>query len=287
MSAEFVRAGLRQGEPVLVAQPRPHLDRLASALDDNEEVTFVDMGVNGRNPGRILPWVLHAFVRKHSGRPVRIIGEHIWPGRSALEYPACLQHEAMVNFALRDAPVQVMCPYDITGLTVQMVREAHLTHPLTMNTTGVLRRTAGFDEEALKALLDQRLAPTPPDAVTLSFTGSALRTVRQLVSAMARANGLTADRAQGFTLAVNEAATNAVRHGGGQGTVRLWVEQGHLAADVHSAMPLDDPVAGRLQPDPAALAARGLPLINYLCDLVRWSRNGEGTHIRMWMLLRV
>jgi anti-sigma regulatory factor (Ser/Thr protein kinase) len=202
-----------------------------------------------------------------------------------LEYPACLQHEALVNYALRDTPVKVMCPYNVTGLPVRTVRDARLTHPLTLNNAGRMRRTAGFDEEVLKTLLDQHLPPPPASATALSFTGTALRLVRQLVSGIARANGLMPDRIQAFTLAVNEAVTNAIRHGGGRGTVLLWVEQGHLAADVHSALPLADPVAGRLHPDPTAMAARGLPLINYLCDLVRWSRRDHGTHIRMWMRL--
>jgi anti-sigma regulatory factor (Ser/Thr protein kinase) len=286
VSAEFVRAGLRSGEPVLIAQPKPQLERLAELVDEPDDVTFVDLKVHGRNPGGILPWVMHAFARQHAGRPVRIIGEPMWPGRTLLEYPACLQHEVLVNFALRDTPVKLMCPYDITGLTVQTLRDARLTHPLTMNNTGGLKRTAGFDEEALKSLVDLGLPGTPADASALTFSSSALRLVRQLVSATARANGLTGDKVQAFTLAVNEAATNAIRHGGGHGTVRLWTEHGHLAADVHSALPIEDPTAGRLHPEPTGMEARGLPLINYLCDLARWSRGDEGTHIRMWMRLR-
>jgi MEDS: MEthanogen/methylotroph, DcmR Sensory domain/Histidine kinase-like ATPase domain len=285
VSAEFVRTGQRLGEPVLVAQRRPQLERLSAALGDPEEVTFLDMSVSGRNPGRILPWILHAFSRKHGGRQVRIIGEPIWPGRTSLEYPACLEHEALINYALRDMAVNVMCPYDITGLTVQMVRDAHLTHPWTMDRGGAVKPTAGFDEEELKSLLDQRLAPPPGDALPLTFTKSGLRLVRQLAGTVARANGMSAERTDDFTYAVNEAATNAVRHGGGEGTMRLWTEHDHLAADVHSAIPLADPVAGRLHPDPTAASARGLPLINHLCDLVRWSGGDDGTRVRMWMRL--
>lgn len=283
VSAAFVHDGLRQGEPVLVAQPKPQLERLASAIPADEGVTYVDLGVHGRNPGGILPWVMHAFAREHAGRPVRIIGEPMWPGRTALEYPACIQHEALVNFALRETPVKLMCPYDVTGLAVRVVRDARLTHPLTMNEVGAVRETAGFDVEILKSLLDQGLPRPPREAVALSFSGSALRLVRQLVSATARAEGLPADRVEAFTLAVNEAATNAIRHGGGHGTVWLWDEGGHLVADVHSPVPLADPTVGRLNPEPTGMSARGLPLINYLCDLVRWSRDTRGTHIRMWM----
>jgi anti-sigma regulatory factor (Ser/Thr protein kinase) len=285
VSAEFVRTGLRQGEPVLVVQPQPQLERLAEVVGEAENVTYVDMRQDGRNPGRILPWVMHSFTQRHAGRPVRIVGEPMWPGRTALEYPACLQHEALVNFALRDTPVNVMCAYDITGLTVQTLRDARLTHPMTMNRTGALHETAGFDEEDLKALLDQQLPSPPGDAVSLSFRGSALRLVRQLVNSTARANGIAGETLQAFTFAVNEAATNAIRHGGGKGALQLWTEDGHLVCDVHSQVPLADPAAGRLRPDPVGSAGRGLPMINYVCDLVRWSRGPEGTHVRMWMRL--
>ena len=43
-------------------------------------------------------------VDAHPDKHVRVIGEPIWPGRSDLEYPACVQHEALINraFAVRD-----------------------------------------------------------------------------------------------------------------------------------------------------------------------------------------
>jgi hypothetical protein len=60
----FLRESLDLGQPALVAVPHPHVDLLRSALgSDAENVQFVDMTEAGRNPGRIIRTVLHAFVR--------------------------------------------------------------------------------------------------------------------------------------------------------------------------------------------------------------------------------
>src|SRR2546421_10145952 len=94
----FVEAARGAREPVLVAVPAPRLRRLRVALGRRAAGgRFVGMTSVGRNPGKIIPWVLHAFLEEHAGHPVRIIGEPIWAGRSADEYPACVQHQALVN----------------------------------------------------------------------------------------------------------------------------------------------------------------------------------------------
>ena len=99
----------------------------ALGVDAEEEplVRTADMSVAGRNPGRIIGTVLSAFVREHTGRRVRIIGEPIWAGRSTDEYPACAEHEALINVALGSSPAYILCPYDVTHLD----RGARRRHP--------------------------------------------------------------------------------------------------------------------------------------------------------------
>ncbi|MFN2495857.1 MAG: MEDS domain-containing protein, partial [Pseudonocardiaceae bacterium] len=84
----FVRGGLDVGEPVAVAVPGPNLRLILTELGtDAKQVQLLDMSRVGRNPGRIIPGVLLAFA---DGRPtgrVRIVGEPIWAGRTAVEYP--------------------------------------------------------------------------------------------------------------------------------------------------------------------------------------------------------
>jgi hypothetical protein len=127
----FVHAGLAAGEPVAAAVPEPNLTSLRRGLaGDAARVTLLDMGQAGRNPGRIIPVVLRAFADAHPGKRVRIIGEPIWPGRSDIEYPACLQHEALINHAFAGRHATILCPYDAERLEARVLADAATTHPV-------------------------------------------------------------------------------------------------------------------------------------------------------------
>lgn len=133
----FIRDGLAAGEPVAVAVPGPNLRLIVAELGtDAEQVRLLDMTQVGRNPGRIIPGVLRAFADAHPGERVRIIGEPIWVGRTGTEYPACAQHEALINLAFTGQPVTILCPYDADTLDTQdyvgcEVRDSgHITDPL-------------------------------------------------------------------------------------------------------------------------------------------------------------
>ncbi len=284
-SRQFIREGQERHEPVLVAQPPAQLRRLANSLGDADDgVALVDMSVAGRNPGRILPWVLHDFVVRHPGQSVRIIGEPLWPERPADAYPACVQHEALVNVVLGNLDLIVLCAYDAARLPPQALDDATRTHPFVAYGTGPVAPSADFNHARLARLLNQPLERAPADAYRQVFGWTDLSWLRQLVTVEGHRAGLTAAQVAGLQLAVTEAATNAVRHGGGAGTLRIWRENGQLVLDVNSPKAFPDLSAGRLRPAPDAPGGRGLALINHVCDLVRWSyQPGYGTSVRMWM----
>ena len=99
----FVRDGLERDEPVLVAVPGCEPGARARRPDSRTKIPHVrlrDMTVAGRNPGRIIGTVLSPLRREHPDRRVRIVGEPIWAGRTDEEYPACAEHEALINVAL-------------------------------------------------------------------------------------------------------------------------------------------------------------------------------------------
>jgi hypothetical protein len=125
-------------------------------------VRFVDMSEVGRNPNRIVPWVLRAFVDEHLPRPVRTVGEPIWPGRAPEEIPACVAHEALINVALGSYSATVLCPYDVAALPAGIVRYAERTHPVVVH--GTERRfSGGYAEPAdVLDLLNQPLPALAP-----------------------------------------------------------------------------------------------------------------------------
>ena len=67
------------------------------------------------------------------------------------------------------------------------------------------------------------IAARAQPAVDQSFDGDSLYAVRATVAAHASEAGIQDGRVRNVVLAVHELAANAVRHGAGQGRMRLWV----------------------------------------------------------------
>ncbi|QFZ24329.1 sensor histidine kinase [Saccharothrix syringae] len=280
----FVCEGLAAGEPVLVAVPQERIDLLRSALGPAaDRVEFLDMRRVGRNPGRIIPGVLTAFADTSSASRVRILDEPIWPGRTALEYPACVQHEALVNVAFEGRGTWVLCAYDSGTLTPDVLRDAEATHPVVVEDDR-RRSSTGYREPLLTSEEFNRPLPPPPeDAITRRFDLDELSSVRRLVAEFGTDTGLTPDQVEDLVLAVNELTTNSVVHGGGVGTLLIWRESGIVVCEVRDSGRLANPMVGRRNPGASANGGYGVMLVNLLCDLVRVHTQDNGTTIRVWV----
>jgi anti-sigma regulatory factor (Ser/Thr protein kinase) len=282
--ASFAEAGVTAGEPVLIAVPGSRLDRLRERLADaDDRITYADMSRAGANPGRIIPGVLHAFAASHPGRRVHIVGEPIWPGRPTLEYPACVQHEALINTAFDGRDAAILCPYDLSGLSPIAVMDARRTHPVLIE--GARRRSSpGYtDPVALAAEYNRPLPDPPVSAITRPIAFTELSAVRRLVADQASAAGLDPDRAADLTVAVNELATNSIEHGGGTGTLTVWRTDEHLVCEVSDRGHIADPMAGREPRDPESARRRGLLTVHLLGDLVRIYTRPGLTTVRVYM----
>jgi anti-sigma regulatory factor (Ser/Thr protein kinase) len=122
------------------------------------------------------------------------------------------------------------------------------------------------------------------DAVEMRFTARELRDVRRFVWSYAEGS-LGKDRADDLVLAVNELATNSVRHGGGTGTLRMWTEPDVLVCEIHDAGDIADPQEGCTPPTPDQPSGRGLWVVRQLVDLTRISSLPTGTVVRVQMQL--
>jgi anti-sigma regulatory factor (Ser/Thr protein kinase) len=280
---DFVRAGLEQDEPVLVAVPQPGLGLLRSALSEAEaaRVRTADMAQAGRNPGRIIGTVLTAFVREHAGQRVRIIGEPIWAGRSGDEYPACAEHEALINVALAESPAYVLCPYDVRRLGREWLTDATRTHPILAADGERWESPAYTDPVALAAYFDQPPEPAPPEADVLVIgptTGPS--TARRFVHDYAQATGMSEGRLHNLRTAVQELVVNTVVHAGGSGLLMIWTEGRQIVCQVQDGGRITDPLVGRRPPAPPAVG-HGLFTVHQVCDLVRVHRRRDGTLVRI------
>jgi anti-sigma regulatory factor (Ser/Thr protein kinase) len=289
----FLREGFELSEPALVAVPGAHVDVLRSAMGpDAENVQFVDMAEVGRNPGRIIPTVFYAFAQKHPARRVRIVGEPIWPERSAAEYRAAVQHEALINIALADQKATILCPYDRHGLGATALAQARQTHPVLVE--GAQRETS-VDYQDPRAVADESLRslPEPPewwgDMLVFSSVND-LPDIRKFVGIRALRAGLHVERVTDLCTAVHEVATNTLVHTHAAGVLSLWQdpETDNLVCEISDSGQLRDRLVGRIPPAPWQPHGHGLILVNQLCDLVEMPTGGSGTGttVRLHMRLR-
>jgi anti-sigma regulatory factor (Ser/Thr protein kinase) len=226
--------------------------------------------------------VLRRFADAHAGGRVRIVGEPVWRGRSSLEYPACVQHKALINAAFNGREVTTLCPYDADGLDQRVLDDAWATHPLVIDNDSETP-SADYSPETVVARYNQAL-PVPPGAGTYVFDGSGqLSEVREYAVRYGMEVGLRAERLNDLALAVAELATNSVIHGAGGGTLRIWAEGEQIVCEVHDAGRLIDPLAGRRPQAPSAPGGRSLLLVNHIADLVRVHTGEPGTTIRFYL----
>ncbi|HEU4703750.1 MAG TPA: ATP-binding protein [Conexibacter sp.] len=126
--------------------------------------------------------------------------------------------------------------------------------------------------------------PRPPaEAQSIPIMPAGLRSLRAAVARRADRAGLAPERREDLVLAVNELATNSIRHGGGAGTLTIWETPAALVCEVTDAGHLDDPRAGRALPEPGQIGRYGLWLVHCVCDLVEQRTLPHGNLVRVSM----
>jgi anti-sigma regulatory factor (Ser/Thr protein kinase) len=276
----FIEAGLDRGERVLVSVPGAKLEPMRATLNGGaEQVEFWNMNELGRNPGRIIPAVRDWFERGQ-GRRGRFIGEPIWPGRSTTEIVEATRHEALINLAFAGVPATILCPYDTGRLERSVLSDAERTHPLLLR-CGSECVSAKYTDPLVLWRAREWPLPAPMHTPTRYPISPKLAELRDLTAGRLREAGLDEARVQDVVLAVDEAATNALVHGGGEPGLRIWREDGRLVCEVADYGTLREPLAGRLRPPPDAPRGRGVWLMNQLCDLVELRPTDDGTVVRL------
>jgi len=282
---DFIGDGVDAGEPVLVVVSATKVAMLEAALGPKAKgVQFADMAAVGQNPARIIP-VWKDFVAHHGGpgRPMRGVGEPAYAERSPDEMVECRSHESLLNLAFADSPGWwLLCPYDTTTLDPAVVADARRTHPYVM-AGGECAGSDCFDAEGTLHSLELPLAEPPFRPQELPFHRRRLSEVRGFVARHAVACGLPAIRIHDLVLAVHELAINSLRHGGGDGIVRLWRDGASVVCEVRDSGVIREPLIGRHRPALEQESGRGLWLVNQLCDLVQVRSSAAGSVIRLRM----
>jgi hypothetical protein len=273
---------LADGLPVAIAVPGPQLDLLRAELGETGDlVRWIDITREGRNPGRIIPSVLCRFADAHPEQRVLVVIETTWPGRTELEYPACVQHEAVLNLAFASRDATVLCLYDAAALSDEILADAAATHPFVIGNDVTHLAGARYAPDRAYDRYNLRLpesAGAQPHTVTLAEVSA----TRQAVAAYAERAGLTPSQAEDVQLVVSELLVNAIRHGDGTAGLLWWTDAGGPVYQVSGTGRIIDPLAGRLPAGPTRRNGRGLLLINHFADLIRTYTSPSGTVTRAY-----
>lgn len=282
----FVRAAIAGREPILVVVSAAKIDRLRRELgDDAARVAFEDMTGVGTNPARIIPaWCEFVDAHQAPGRRMRGVGEPVWAGRSAAELAECQRHECLLNLAFADVgDFWLVCPYDTAAPDAATIERVQHSHPVLVRDGAARQSSRYLDRAAVAAPFAEPLPDPPGDASEIAFDGETLPSLRRVVAMRAADARLDARRAGDLVLAVHELATNSVRHGGGDGVLRIWQDPHALVCEVRGAGRIDDPLVGRQRPGPGQLGGHGLWLVNHVCDLVQVRSFADGVVVRLHM----
>ncbi|SCG73240.1 ATP-binding protein [Micromonospora humi] len=123
----------------------------------------------------------------------------------------------------------------------------------------------------------------PSQLIAEAFDQAHVTELRHTVTSCALAVGLTGQRLDDFVLAVNELITNAVRHGGGQGRLRLWRRGDDLVCEVadHGHGISERRLRDRDRPAPETAGGWGLWLARELSDTMEVETGDAGTVVRI------
>jgi anti-sigma regulatory factor (Ser/Thr protein kinase) len=287
----FVRDGLRSGDPVYVVAAAANVSALRSALGSAaRRVDWRDATDHYQHPARTLA-AYARYVAEHqpcdAGR-VRIIGEPVWSGLTTDEIEEWTLYESVLNVAFAEQPAWIVCPYDVRSLDASIVANAHRTHPQLARVGGSCASNAFVSTDAFYEEYRNGRSPGEPGKTLarITFDTSRLCAVRKLVAKHASAAGLAPERVDQLVLAVMEAISNVVRHGGGQGTVRVALREGVLICDVlDTGNGFSECLRGYIPPSCDALSGRGLWIIRQVCDSVGFFASPGKSVVRMEMRL--
>ncbi|HEX8343122.1 MAG TPA: sensor histidine kinase [Actinoplanes sp.] len=278
----FIRDGLARDESVAVATDHGRIAMLCDALgDDAAAVRFLADDEWYVRPVRtIAGWARMLAASAARGRPsTRLVGQvRFGPEEQHTGWVRC---ESALNRALARWNGHLMCPYDLRELPSHLIEAAARTHPLICDGGW----SASDRYEAPERLLADVVEPPYPvtgDPVVRVPVADTVAGLREKVRHRAEAERwLSPERLDDLVLAVSEVATNCVRHGGGHGELKVWLNTEAVVCEVtdRGTTP-PDPLAGYLPPPPGAVGGMGLWLVHQVCDALAIHASGGLTRAR-------
>ncbi len=276
----FLRDGLDE-EPTIAVLNRQHWGLLREELgDDAERVTFTDCNDVYVRPIDVLAFY-DATLRRLSAAgsaSVRVAAE-IPLGPTQAGWRDWIAYEAIVNRALADQPLHVLCLYDTQTAPDAVIEGVWQTHPHV--DAGSVGPHYHEPHDVVAAL-----APAPTRMLSLRplpLTEDPVTFREELSAALVAARAPQA-KALNMLVAANEVFENAIEHAGGPSALRAGLVDGWFVCEIEDHGPgLDDPLAGYLPPAPEEHRRAGLWLARQLVSRLELIPAERGLIVRMWL----
>ena len=132
----FLAEGIERSEALIAVTTKPNVELLREELGrDARRVKFVHAtDFYGTPIGALQAYRDFADAELERGALwVRVLGEPVWDGRTAPDVRLWTRYEALLNLVFGGYPLTVVCPYDERSVPAEIVAQAHLTHPRTVD----------------------------------------------------------------------------------------------------------------------------------------------------------
>jgi anti-sigma regulatory factor (Ser/Thr protein kinase) len=284
----FLLAGVNSGESAVVCCTPPTAGLLHSQLGQDPRVTFLDYDATYSTPiGAIAAYqeIVDSYVSA-GAHHVRVIGEATSEGcvDDRVDWG---RYEAVVNKALAQYPLSAICTYDKRVLSADVLAYGRLTHPMLVD-RGRNTSNPDFVQPAVFLRRTARTRAEPEESAEPELEVPVLSSLDdlrvQVEACLLGATHMTQEAAD-LVLAVNEMATNAVRHGEPPVTVRLWASADRLVCTVTDRGDgVSDPFTGFIWPGAhGQMPVRGMGLwvARRLCDRVDLVKGPDDFTVRL------
>ena len=129
----FIAEGLELGHPILVVAQPAQIALLRDTLGDRaDQIEFAGAGEwYSTLAGALNGYRAYVKEKLEAGAAwIRVVGDPVWAGRSDAETAAWFRYESLVNLAFAAAPATIVCTYDTSAFSEEVIAVARVTHPV-------------------------------------------------------------------------------------------------------------------------------------------------------------
>ena len=308
-AGRHLREGAERGEKLVLACTGGRAELLLDSVDGLPAVTQLGNDDTYLTPCGAMDSYLAATRRAvaSGATGLRVVGElppgtqhhpHTWPGWS--------RYEAAVNRILTTVPFNALCAYDSRRTDHGLLAAVRSTHPRMWRAGAPQDNPDYLDPDTcLARWADPPVLPIEASPPLLELTGirdlAGARRARGRVGALLNGHDTalqphaqhlppadpTLVEVSDYLVGIDEVLVNALTHGAGTATLRLWADHDSVVTTVTDAGEgFDDPYRGwttRSVPGPDGRTHRelGLWLTRQTCDELTFRRDDEGFTVRL------